>query len=153
MRLACLSVCAVIALVLGLRSAHADSKALKPYAGKLVISPDAPPTAADEIPHYLKGNHSKDDHYELIKGPPWPFHVVAVLAKPVKEVTLVILDKADPKAAPLLSASFTLAGDRKLLLAQAEATIAANFAAHRPYVVKLVVGKKTLATAELLLRD
>ena len=145
---------ALIALVIGLGTAHAENaKALKKFAGKLVISPDAPPTVADELPRYLEGNRSKDDHYELIKGPPWPFHVVAVLAKPAKEVTLVILDKADAKAAPLLSAPFTLTGDKKLLLAQAEATIAANFAAHRPYTVRLLVGKKVVATAELLLRD
>jgi len=135
------------------KKAAARAKALKPYAGKLVISPDAPPTAGDEIPGYLKGNLSPDAGYELIKGPPWRFHVTAVLAAPAKTVTLLIADKADKKLTPLLSANITLTNDRKLVLAQAEATVAAGFAANTIYVVRLMVGKKLLAKSELLLRD
>jgi hypothetical protein len=135
------------------KKAAAKAKALKPYAGKLVISPDAPPTIGDELPAYLDGNLSKDGNYELIKGPPWPFHVALVLATPQKAVTLIVTDKADPKAAPLLTAPISPAGDRKLVLAKAEGTIAAGFAANKPYVVRVVVGKKVLAKAELLLRD
>lgn len=135
------------------KKAAARAKALRPYAGKLVISPDAPPASGDELPGYLKLNLSKDGAYELIKGPPWPFHVSAVLAAPAKQVVLVIVDKADPKLEPLLSVSFTLTNDRKLLLAQTEATIAAGFAANKPYVVRLMLGKMILAKAELLLRD
>ena len=131
----------------------ANAKALKSYAGKLVISPDAAPTIASELPGYLKGNLSKDGAYELIKGPPWPFHVTAVLVTATKSVTLVITDKADRQSAVLLSVPFTLAGNRKLLLAQAEATIAAGFAASKTYVVRLMAGKKQLARSELTLRD
>lgn len=135
------------------KKAAAKAKALKPYAGKLVISPDAPPTIGDELPRYLEGNLSKDGNYELIKGPPWPFHVALVLAAPQKAVTLVVVDKADPKAAPLFTAPISLTGDRKLVLAKAEANIAAGFAASKPYVVRVMLGKKILGKAELLLRD
>ncbi len=135
------------------KKAAAKAKALRPLAGKLVISPDAPPANGDELPGYIKGNLSPDGAYELIKGPPWPFHVALVLAKATKTVTLVVTDKADAKAAPLLSAPITTGGDHKLVLANAEATIAAGFAAHKVYVVKVMAGKKQLARAELLLRD
>jgi hypothetical protein len=128
-------------------------KALKPFTGKLVISPDAPPASSDELPGYLKGNLSPDGAYELIKGPPWPFHITLVLATATRTVTLVVMDKADAKATPLLTATIAPAGDRKLVLAHAEATIAAGFAAHKTYEVRLLAGKKVLAKAELLLRD
>ena len=49
-------------------SARADD--LKPYAGKLVISPDAPPTESGELPKYLKANLAKDASYPIVKGPP-----------------------------------------------------------------------------------
>jgi hypothetical protein len=135
------------------KKAAAKAKALKPFTGKLVISPDAPPGSSDALPGYLEGNLSSDGGYELIKGPPWPFHVALVLATPTKSVTLVVTDKADAKAEPLLTATIAPAGDRKLVLARAEATIAAGFSASRPYVVKVMAGKKQLAKAELLLRD
>jgi len=135
------------------KKAAAKANALKPFAGKLVISPDAPPANGDELPGYLKGNLSSDGAYELIKGPPWPFHVALVLATATKSVTLVVTDKADAKAPPVFTATITPANDRKLVLANAEATIAAGFAAHKLYVVKVLAGKKTLAKAELLLRD
>jgi len=135
------------------KKAAAKLKALKPYTGKLVISPDAPPASGDELPGYLDGNLSADGAYELIKGPPWPFHVTLVLATPTKTVTLVVTDKADAKAKPLLTATITPSGNRKLVLARADATIAAGFAAHKLYAVRLLAGKKVLAKAELLLRD
>lgn len=135
------------------KKAAAKLKALKPFTGKLVISPDAPPGNGDELPGYLEGNLSADGAYELIKGPPWPFHVTLVLKTPTKTVTLVVTDKTDAKAKPLLTATITPSGDRKLVLARAEATIAAAFAAHKVYVVRLLAGKKVLAKAELLLRD
>lgn len=152
------SVVVAVAILIGLwaeaaADTAANAKALKPYVGKLVISPDKPPSTQGELPGYLKVNLTSDGAYDLVKGPPWPFHVTAVLAKPLKEVTLVITDKADPKAAPMLSSPFKLANDRKLLLAQSEATIAAGFAASKTYVVKLMNGKKQLAKAELTLRD
>jgi hypothetical protein len=135
------------------KKAAAKAKALKPLVGKLVISPDAPPSNGDELPDYIMGNLSSDGAYELIKGPPWPFHVALVLPRATKSVTLVVTDKADAKAAPLLTAPIATGGDHKLVLANAEANIAAGFAAHKVYVVKVVAGKKTLAKAELLLRD
>jgi hypothetical protein len=135
------------------KKAAAKLKALRPFTGKLVLSPDAPPASSDELPGYLKGNLSPDGAYELIKGPPWPFHVALVLATPTKSVTLVVTDKTDAKATPLLTATITPAGDRKLVLAHADATIAAGFAAHKTYEVRLLAGKKVLAKAELLLRD
>jgi hypothetical protein len=135
------------------RKAAAKAKALKPYVGKLVISPDAPPASSDELPGYLKGNLTPDAAYDLIKGPPWPFHVTVVLASPTKSVTLAITDKADPKAPPLLTATLTPANDKKLVFAHAEATIAAGFAASKTYVVTLTAGKKQLAKSELTLRD
>lgn len=160
MRSVVVGVATLVAVVVmslgGVRPAAAEdanAKALKPYAGKLVISPDAAPTIGNELPAYLRGNLSKDGSYELIKGPPWPFHVTAVLVTATKTVTLVITDKADAKSVPLLSVPFTLAGNRKLLLAQAEATIAAGFAASKTYVVRLMAGKKQLAKSELTLRD
>ncbi len=153
MRFVVVGVLVAVAMVLAVRPAAANTKALKPYVGKLVISPDAAPTISSELPGYLKGNLSKDGAYELIKGPPWPFHVTAVLATGTKVVTLVISDKADAKSEPLLSVPFTLAGNRKLLLAQAEATIAAGFAPSKTYVVRLMAGKKQLAKSELTLRD
>lgn len=134
-------------------AADARAKALEPYAGKVIVSPDAPPREGDELPAYLKFNYSKDGTYELIKGPPWPFHVTAVLAAPAKQVTLVIADKADKKLTPLVSATFAPANNRKLLIAQASATVEAGFTANKTYVLRLLVGKKVVARAELLLRD
>lgn len=135
------------------KKAAAKLKTLKAFTGKLVISPDAPPATGDDLPGYLTGNLSADGAYELIKGPPWPFHMTLVLATPTKTVTLVVTDKADAKAKPLLTATISPSGDRKLVLSRADATIAAGFAAHKTYAVRLLAGKKTLAKAELLLRD
>lgn len=135
------------------KKAAEKAKSLKPFTGKLVISPDAPPAGSDDLPGYLKGNLSADGAYDLIKGPPWPFHVTVVLAAPTKSVTLAIADKADPKAPPLLTAVITPANGNKLVLAHAEATVAAGFAASKTYVVTLVAGKKHLAKSELTLRD
>ncbi len=135
------------------KQAATRAKALKPYIGKLVLSPDPQPKDSNELPTYLKFNYSKDGQYELIKGPPWPLHVTYVFAKPVKEVTLVIADKADKKLTPLVSVPVTLSGDRKLLMTQATATTEAAFEAHKTYLVRLMQGKKVLAKADVLLRD
>jgi hypothetical protein len=124
---------------------------LEPYAGKIVISPDTPPGTLDELPAYLKANLSKDSAYDLVKGPPWPFHLVGVLAKNLEKVTLVIADKADKKLAPLLSIELTPM--RKIVIAHAEATIAAGFAANKTYVVRLMNGKTVLAKSEVTLHD
>jgi hypothetical protein len=145
----------VAALVFGLGVARADdAKALKPYAGKLVISPDAPPQTLGELAGYFKINVAKDGHYELIKGAPWTAHLSSWLVKGVKDVTIVVVDKAaDAKAAPLMSVSTAPSAGGKLVNAQFEATIAAGFAANKTYEVRLLAGKKLLSRAELLLRD
>jgi hypothetical protein len=134
--------------------ANADTKRLRSYAGKLVISPDAPPTTAGELPAYVKANLSPDDHYELIHGPPWTCHVIAILAKPASTATLEIVDPAaGAKTAPLLSAPVTLTGDKKLVISEATLTVAAAFEANHTYAVRVVVGKKTVAKAQMRLRD
>jgi hypothetical protein len=116
-----------------------------------VISPDTPPGTLDELPGFLKANLSKDNAYDLIKGPPWPFHMVGVLAKDAKQVTLQVADKADKKLAPLLSIDLTPM--RRIVIAHTEATIAASFAANKTYVVRLLSGKTVLAKSELTLHD
>jgi hypothetical protein len=136
-----------------MRFAVAAAVALAVVVGSLVISPDRPPPTQTELPDYLKANLTADNRYELIKGPPWPFHVTAVLGTAARSVTVIITDKAEPALAPLLSVSFKPTHNGTLLLAQAEATTAATFAANRPYVVKLVVGKKVIAISELTLRE
>ena len=142
-----------VAIMVLASPAWADKAAdkLKPYAGKVVISPDTPPGTLDELPDYLKGNLSKDSAYDLVKGPPWPFHLVGVLVKDLKKVTLVVADKDDKKLTPLLSIELTPM--RKIVIAHAEATIAAGFAAHKTYVVRLMNGKTVLARSELTLHD
>ncbi|HTL38824.1 MAG TPA: hypothetical protein VL326_37090 [Kofleriaceae bacterium] len=129
----------------------ASDKAFKPYAGRLVISPDTPPATLDELPDFLKGNLSKDNAYDLVKGPPWPFHMVGVLAKDAKKVTLVVADKDDKNLTPLLSIELTPM--RKIVIAHTEATVAAGFAAHKTYVVRVMNGKTLLAKSELTLHD
>jgi hypothetical protein len=137
----------VIALLLVLLGiAHADDKALKPYAGKIVISPDAPPTSIDELPTFLKANATTDNTYDLIKGPPWPFHFAAVLTKDYKSVTFVVSEGKTE----LISIALTPA--RRIVLAHAEATVAAGFANEKTYVVQLRAGKKVLASCKLKLR-
>lgn len=140
---------AIVMLLVGLvGTASADE--LKPYAGKLVISPDTPPTVASELPAFLKANITKDASYELIKGPPWSMHLVAVLAKDAKQVKLELADKTDKKLTPLVS--IDLAPKRRLVIAHADATVAAGFASGKTYVVRLLAGKKVLARSELTLR-
>jgi hypothetical protein len=129
----------------------ASDKPFKLFVGKVVISPDTPPGTLDELPAFLKINLSKDNAYDVTKGPPWPFHLVGVLAKDLKKVTLVIADKDDKKLTPLLS--IDLKPMRKIVIAHAEATIAAGFAAQKTYVVRLMNGKTVLAKSELKLHD
>lgn len=133
--------------------AHADGKALRPYVGRLVYSPDPPPTDVDELPRFLEANAVPDNRYDIIKGPPWPMHLVAVLAKPPgdKPVMLVFADKADKKLATLHAVE--VRPQRTLVLATTEATIAAGFASNKTYVVRLLQGKTVLARAEITLRD
>jgi hypothetical protein len=141
----------VVASVAVAGTPGASDKPWRPYVGKIVISPDTPPATIDELPAFLKGNISKDNAYDLIKGPPWPFHLVGVLAKELKTVTLVIADKDDKKLTPLLS--IELKPMRKIVIAHSEATIAAGFAANKTYVVRLMNGKTVLAKSEVTLHD
>jgi hypothetical protein len=143
---------ALLVLVFGLVSVAQAGDALKPYAGKIVISPDAPPTAASELPAYLAANYVKAGGYDLIKGPPWPMHLVGVLPKDVaKPILLVFTDKADKKQTPLVE--IEVAGKQRVVIAHTEATVAAGFASNKTYVVRLMLGKTVLARAELTLRE
>ncbi len=143
----------VIALVVGLSTAHADDKALKPYVGRLVYSPDEPPTSLDAVPAFLKANATADNRYDLIKGPPWPMHLVAVLAKDPgdKPVQLVFADKSDKKLATMHAVD--VHPMKRLVMATSEANVAAGFASNKTYVVRLMQGKTVLARAELTLKD
>ena len=128
-------------------------QALKPYAGRIVFSPDAPPTQLDEFPKYLKANATADNSYDVLKGPPWQFHLVAVLAKDPgtkQPVALVFADKDDKKLATMHSVD--VRAQKKIITASSEATVAAGFAANKTYVVRLMQGKAVLAKAELHLR-
>lgn len=142
---------AVLVLLAFVGTAHAGDP-LKPYAGRIVISPEPPPSLSSEIPGYLAANVVKGDEYDLIKGPPWPMHLVAVLAKDAtKPLTLVIVDKADPKAARLIT--FEVTSKQRLVIAHTEANIANGFAAGKSYAVRLVLGKTVLARSTLTLRE
>jgi hypothetical protein len=141
---------AAIVLLAFVATAHAGDP-LKPYVGRIVISPEKPPTFQEELPAYLGANEVKDNDYHLIKGPPWPMWIVGVVAKPMdKPHVLVVFDKADPKN-PLLA--FDVTPKRRFVIVNAEATIAAGFAAGKSYVVQIKLGKTVVAKAQLTLRD
>ena len=137
-----MKIIAILLMLVGFASADA----LKPYAGKVVISPDAPPASVDELPAFLKANVTNDNTYDLIKGPPWPFHLVGVLPKDYKTVTLVVLDG---KTALI---SIDLSPSRRIVIAHAEATEAAGFANEKTYRVELRAGKTVVAKCQLKLR-
>ncbi len=139
-------------VLLGLvATAHAGDP-LKPYVGRIVVSPEAPPSVNTELPAYLAANAVKGDEYDLIKGPPWPMHLVGVIARDEKKpLVLVVTDKADPKAAPLVT--FEVTSKQRMVIAHTEATIAAGFAAGKSYTVRLLRGKTVLAKATIVLRD
>lgn len=125
---------------------------LKPYAGTIVIAIDAPPATAAELPAFLAANAVKSGGYDLIKGPPWPMHLVGVLAKDTsKQITLSFADKGDPRLAPLVSIPLSSKG--RVVIAHTEATTAAGFAAGKTYVVRLMLDKTVLAKAEVTLRE
>jgi hypothetical protein len=143
----------VVAIVVAFGVAHADDKALKPYVGRVVMSPDTPPTSLDEMPGYLKANATKDNTYDFIKGPPWSFQLVAVLAKDPgqKPLKLVFADKDDKKLATMHAVD--VRAQKKLVIAGSEANVAAGFAPNKTYVVRIMQGKIVLAKALLHLRD
>jgi hypothetical protein len=133
--------------------AGADDKRLHAaYDGRIVISPDKVPTTGDELERYLDANATKNDQYELIKGPPWTIHLVGMLAKdPTKPVTLVFIDSAaDKKTAPLQS--IELPAKRRMVIANTSATTAAGFEANKTYLVQILADGKPAAKAELTLR-
>jgi hypothetical protein len=133
--------------------AGADDKRLHAaYDGRIVISPDKVPTTGDELERYLDANATKNDQYELIKGPPWTIHLVGMLAKdPTKPVTLVFIDSAaDKKTGPLQS--IELPAKRRMVIANTSATTAAGFEANKTYLVQILGDGKPVAKAELTLR-
>ena len=141
-------------MVLGLAvAAHADRKALEPYAGRIVYSPDTPPTSLGELPGFLKINATKDDRYDIIHGPPWPMHLVAVLAKApgTRPVQLVFSAKDDATPATLVTVD--VKPRRRIVIATTTATVAAGFASNATYVVRVMQGKTILARAEITLRN
>ena len=141
-----------LVMLLALAGSSRAGDALRPYAGTIVISPAAPPTAATELPAYLAANAVKDGSYDLTKGPPWPMNLVGVLSRDVtRPVTLVFADKADKKLAPLFA--IEVSSKKRVVIAHTEATVAAGFAAGKTYLVRLMLGKTVLARAELTLRD
>ncbi len=157
----------LLVALLPYRAASADD--LAPFAGKLVISPDAPPTESGELPAYLKANLTKDASYPIVKGPPWSMHIVGVLAKDTKQVTLVIREKPAPvpkptrpikndkpaaKTGPATAlVTIDLVPKHRVVMAHTDATVAAGFASGKRYDVRLVAGKVELAKAELVIRD
>ena len=145
----------VLALACVAAIASADDKRLHAaYDGRIVISPDPVPTTGDELQRYLDANATKNDQYELIKGPPWTIHLVGMLAKDppsAGKLTLVFIDSAaDKKAAPLQSIEVT--AKRRMVIANTSATTAAGFEANKTYLVQILTDGKPVAKAELTLR-
>lgn len=143
----------LIALCVLAGIARADTSGLvKQYAGRIVISPDAPPTTKGELADYIKANAVAGDRYEAIKGSPWAFHLVGFLSKEpgATAVQLVIVELGD-KAKPLVTLDVR-AADR-LVLTSSTLTTAAGFEANKRYALRLVRGPTLLAKAELKLRD
>ena len=146
---------ALVAVVLVAGVARADDKALKPYAGQIVLTPDTPPASFTELPAFLKTAYDKSHHYESLK---WDVNFVGVLAKPADKVTLNV---SDPDAKPgagsgagtSVLVTMELATTRQVVIGHFKPTKAAGFAAGKTYAVTLVSGKTTLAKAELLLRE
>lgn len=137
----------IVAIVALTSSARADL--VKQYAGRVVISPDAPPTIGSELAAYVKANVTKDDAYDAIKGSPWTINLVGFLTADAAEVTLELVD--DPKKPPL--ESLAVAAKKRLVISTVKLTTAAGFEANKTYAVRLVSGKKLLAKAQLRLRD
>jgi hypothetical protein len=130
----------IVAIVACASFARADL--VKDYSGRIVISPDPPPTIASELGAYIKANVTKDNAYEAIKGSPWQVHFVGFLSADATDVTLEIGQDKLPVAAK-----------KRLVITTAKLTSAAGFEANKTYPVRLVSGKKVLAKATLRLRD
>jgi len=174
-------VVAVVVVLAG--DVRAEDKSLKPYAGRVVMSPDTPPATFDKLPEFLAANLSKDDTYELIK---WDVNFVGVLAKPTSKVTLEVrpaaapASRADKKPDPKKPdakkdprkddakkddakkdeskpdeplVSIELTVNRLVVIGHFAPTKAAGFAAGGHYVVALVAGKAVVAHGELVLHQ
>ena len=139
----------LLAIAVAASAAPGDDKALKPYVGHIIVSPDAPPTIYEELPRFLKMNFQADDAYDVMGGSPWKINFVSVLGKDVKSVTLQLVDKADKKGTP--TETLELTPKRRIVLASIDATVAAGFAEHKTYVMQLVAGKTVLAKCEVTL--
>jgi hypothetical protein len=138
-----------VAVLVG--TSAADDKALKPYAGQIVLTPDTPPASFTELPAFLKTAYDKSHHYESLK---WDVNFVGVLAKPADKVTLIVSDPdAKPDAGVAELVTMELATTRQVVIGHFKPTKAAGFAAGKTYAVTLVSGKTTLAKAELVLRE
>jgi hypothetical protein len=135
-----------IALCIVTLSARADDTR---YAGQIVISPDPVPTMGDQLPAYLAANATKDGHYEIVRGPPWKFHLIGFLSKDpgTTPVKLVFGDLAKPLH------TLDVSSKRRIVIASTAATVEAGFEANATYAVSLVAGTTVLAKAELRLRN
>jgi len=137
-------------LIAGIAAA-APNKDLKPYAGQVVLSPDAPPSVFGELPAYLKINYDKSHHYESLK---WDVNFVGVLAKSADKVTLIVSDpSAKPDAGTTELVTMELSTSHDVVIGHFKPTKAAGFAPGKTYDVTLTSGKTTLAKAELVLRE
>ena len=138
----------IVAIVAMATAARGDAKLVKQYAGRVVISPDPPPTIGTELRAYLEANATKDNTYEAIKGSPWEIHLVGVLsAEPKTSITLELVDKATVLHA------LDVAAKQRLVISSVKLTTAAGFEANKTYEVRVVAGKKVLAKARLRLRE
>jgi hypothetical protein len=141
----------VVALCMLVGVAGADPGALaKQYAGRIVISPDSPPTTQGELADYVKANAVAGDRYELIKGAPWGLNLVGFLAKEpgAPTVQLVIAELGKDKELVRLDVRAT----NRVVITSSKLTAAAGFEDNKSYAVRLVKGTTVLAKAELKLR-
>jgi hypothetical protein len=136
----------VILAILLASVTYADDKLAKQYSGRVVMSPDPPPTVSSELAAYVKANATKDDAYDAIKGSPWVIHFVGFLSADAPKVTIEIAD-----GKPLHELEIN--AKRRLVLGSVKLTTAAGFEANKTYTVRLVAAKKVLAKATLHLRD
>lgn len=143
----------LIALCVLAGVARGDNAVLvKQYAGRIVISPDSPPTTQSELADYVKANAVAGDHYELIKGSPWSLNLVGVLAKqPAGQTVQLVIVETTPKASPLVT--LDVRATERLVITSSKLTTAAGFESSKTYAVRLVRGTTVLAKAELKLRE
>lgn len=139
----------VVALLLLFGLAYADDKGLAKFYGQIVVTRDAPPSTAGEMPKFLGENVAKDGHYERLGGAPWDMNLIGVLSKDPGggNATLVFLegDKS------MQEVEVSVKG--RLVIAHVQATKAAGFEPNKPYTLRIKRGDAVLAKAELTLRN